>query len=245
MEVRYTELANAIVKNITDGDVAIGSQLPSELAMAQQYGVSRTTIRSALNIVEGLGLVSRKRRAGTVVVSNTTAETYTKSLYNIEDLVHYASQTERKVMSIADVVADASLAMALECKPGQHWLKIQMLRTEKTDDHSPVCWTDAYLEPKIGYEVLSLIEDGSGLLSNIIEKQTGTSVFDVKQEIGATAISASIAAQLQTEAHAPVLEITRHYLDRAKQTFLITVMTYPPDKFKFTFWMHRATTVTL
>jgi len=99
--------------------------------MAQQYGVSRTTIRSALNIVEGLGLISRKRRAGTVVVSNTTTQAYTKSLHNIEDLVHYASQTERQVLSISDVVADEELAETLECKPGKKWLRVQMLRTKK------------------------------------------------------------------------------------------------------------------
>ena len=245
MEVRYTELANLIVKCITEGDIEVGRQLPSEIAMAQQYGVSRTTIRSALNIVEGLGLISRKRRAGTVVVSKTTSQAYTKSLHNVEDLVHYASQTERQVLSISDVIADEKLAETLECKPGKKWLKVQMLRTEKNADRTPVCWTDAYLEPQIGYDVLPLIKDGSGLISHTIEKETGTSVFDIKQQIDAAAIPSSIADTLRAPVGAPGLEITRHYLDRAKQAFLITVNVYPPGKFKFTFWMHRARAVHL
>lgn len=245
MEVRYTELANHIVKMITEGDIELGEKLPSEVAMAQQYGVSRTTIRSALNIVEGLGLISRKRRAGTVVVSKTTTQDYTKSLHNIEDLVHYASHTERRVISTVEVVADEQLARTLECKPGQKWIKVQMLRTEKNEGRTPVCWTDAYLEPTIGRRVLSLIKDGSGLVSQIIEQETGTSVFDIKQQIDATALSPEVARMLEAQPHAPGLEITRHYLDRAKQAFFITVNTYPPGKFKFTFWMHRAPAVPL
>jgi len=240
MDVRYTELASTLVKQITEGPLRLGDQLPSELALAQAHGVSRTTIRSALNIVEGLGLISRKRRAGTVVVSKETSNHYTKSLHNIEDLVNYASYTERTIIDIADTVADERLAAALECKPGQPWLKIRMLRSEKTPQRTPVCWTEAYLDPKEGYPILGDIRNGSGLLCTLIEQRSGRAVLDIKQQIGATSLMPEIAPHLRAQAHTPSLEITRQYLDKAKQKFLITISTYPADKFKFTFWMHRA-----
>src|SRR5690606_31266379 len=109
MEVRYTELANLLVKQITDGKYKVGDRLPSEVELGEQFQVSRTTVRSALNIVEGLGLISRKRRAGTVVQSVETTNSYTKSLHSIEDLVNYASYTERHILSISDIVADEPL----------------------------------------------------------------------------------------------------------------------------------------
>lgn len=239
MEVRYTELANALVKQITEGALDIGDQLPSEVALAEQYGVSRTTIRSALNIVEGLGLIARKRRAGTVVVSKETTNNYTKSLHNIEDLVNYASHTERTIIDVSTAVCDDRLAAALECRPGQVWMKIRMLRSEKAPENTPVCWTDAYLDPKEAAAIRHLLQDGPGLLCNLIEETTGRAVMDVKQQIGATSISAEIAGPLQALPDSPGLEITRQYLDKAKQKFLITVSTYPADKFKYTFWMHR------
>lgn len=240
MEVRYTELANLLVKQITDGQYGVGDRLPSEVALAAQFQVSRTTVRSALNIVEGLGLISRKRRAGTVVQSTETSTSYTKSLHSIEDLVNYASYTERRVMSVSQIVADERLAAALECRPGQHWLRVQMLRSEKKDPGTPVCWTDAYMDPPAGKAIAHLIPNGTGLLCNLIEKHCGRAVQDLKQQIGATAISEQMAPHLQATAHTPGLEITRQYLDQAKQKFLITVSTYPADKFRFTFWMHRA-----
>jgi len=241
MDVRYTELASLLVKQITEGPLQVGDQLPSELALAQQYKVSRTTIRSALHVVEGLGLISRKRRAGTVVQSKQTAKQYTQSLHSIEDLVNYASYTERVVIDVADIVADVALAATLECRPGQNWLKVRMLRVEKNAEQTPVCWTDAYLDPKEGHPILERIRGGgSGLLCKLIEAHSGRAVLDVRQQIGATAIPPEMAPYLQAEPAAPGLEITRQYIDQAKQKFLITVSTYRADKFKYVFWMHRA-----
>ncbi|QET04360.1 GntR family transcriptional regulator [Cupriavidus pauculus] len=240
--VRYTELANSLVKGITEGTFAIGQQLPSELALADQYDVSRTTVRAALDIVEGLGLITRRRRAGTIVCSKTTTNTYTKSVNTIEDLVNYASHTEREVLGVSNVVADEALAAALECKPGTRWMRIRMLRTEMDGDGTPLCWNDAYLEPKIGRRVAPLVPNGTGLLSQIIEQTVGVTVADIKQTIGATTIAGDMARRLLVDPGTAGLEITRTYLDDAKQAFLITVNTYPADKFRFTFWMHRTPT---
>lgn len=160
-------------------------------------------------------------------------------MHSIEDLVNYASHTERTIIDISTVVADKRLAAALECKPGEVWLKVCMLRTEKNAERVPVCWTDAYLDPKEGEAIRHLLQNGPGRLCNLIEKTTGRAVMDVKQQIGATSIPAEMAGLLSTEPYTPGLEITRQYLDRAKRKFLITISTYPADKFKYTFWMHR------
>jgi DNA-binding FadR family transcriptional regulator len=49
----------------------VGTRLPSERELAQQFGVSRTTVREALRVLQGEGLVEvrRGRTGGSVVVS--------------------------------------------------------------------------------------------------------------------------------------------------------------------------------
>ncbi len=237
--MRYTELANSLVKNIADGDYAVGEQLPCELDLASHYGVSRSTVRSALDIVERLGLVSRKRRAGTVVTAARPANAYSKSVQTLEDLVAYASHTAREVVSVGPVVADEALAQVIECKPGTRWLRFRTLRTENDAARTPLCWNDAYVEPALGQAIAPLVKDGSGLLSQLIEQQTGVTVSDIKQTLGAIAMPTEMGARLGAPAGTPALEITRLYLDGAGRTFLATVNTYPQDKFRFTLWMHR------
>ena len=55
----YEQLAALLRERITSGDLREGDRLPSETALAQQAGVSRSTVREALRILEQAGLVER------------------------------------------------------------------------------------------------------------------------------------------------------------------------------------------
>jgi GntR family transcriptional repressor for pyruvate dehydrogenase complex len=55
----YEQLAGLLRERITSGDLRVGDRLPSESALAAQAGVSRSTVREALRILEQGGLVER------------------------------------------------------------------------------------------------------------------------------------------------------------------------------------------
>ncbi len=55
----YEQLAGLLRERITSGDLRAGDRLPSESALAEQAGVSRSTVREALRILEQGGLVER------------------------------------------------------------------------------------------------------------------------------------------------------------------------------------------
>ncbi|HEX6228558.1 MAG TPA: GntR family transcriptional regulator [Solirubrobacterales bacterium] len=55
----YEQLAALLRERITSGDLREGDRLPSETALAKQAGVSRSTVREALRILEQSGLVER------------------------------------------------------------------------------------------------------------------------------------------------------------------------------------------
>jgi GntR family transcriptional repressor for pyruvate dehydrogenase complex len=55
----YEQLAGLLRERITSGDLRVGDRLPSESALAEQAGVSRSTVREALRILEQGGLVER------------------------------------------------------------------------------------------------------------------------------------------------------------------------------------------
>jgi GntR family transcriptional regulator len=233
VELRYAELAQMLVRDITQGTVPVGTILPSEVELARQYNVSRTTVRSALSVVEGLGLISRRRRAGTRVEATHPPRTYARSLTAIEDLVQYAAETERHVQSIRPVVCDDKLAATLECHPGQRWLQIQMLRIAPAVPDLPVCWTDIYLEPAIGKAVRNQVHQSTGLVCDIIARTCGRFVASVEQTIRAVKVNPSLAKALNVDADSPALAITRRYIDPAGTAFQITVSTHPADRFDY------------
>ena len=61
------EIFNILHKKIISGEFKPGDNLPSQDKLADQYSVSRNTIREAINRLMVMGLVSSKQGIGTVV----------------------------------------------------------------------------------------------------------------------------------------------------------------------------------
>lgn len=55
----YLQLAESIATRILDGTIAQGAELPTELELAAQFGVNRSTVREGIRCLEQNGLVSR------------------------------------------------------------------------------------------------------------------------------------------------------------------------------------------
>ena len=108
VETRYAALAREMALDIAEGRHPVGSLLPGELELAEQRGVSRATVRAALAQLEELGLISRRKRAGTRVEARRPHIDYAPSLTTLEDLVHYAAETVRQVQDMLAFAAPAA-----------------------------------------------------------------------------------------------------------------------------------------
>lgn len=63
----FTAIYNDLVKAIRNGSLPVGSVIPSENELAEQYHVSRPTVRKAIARLAGDNLVKRRPGAGTLV----------------------------------------------------------------------------------------------------------------------------------------------------------------------------------
>lgn len=73
----FRQLADLLRNRITSGDLAPGASLPSELRLAQEYGLSRTSVRQAISLLRSEGLVIVQPPRGTFVRSMEPTETVT------------------------------------------------------------------------------------------------------------------------------------------------------------------------
>ncbi len=239
MAKRYAELAHALARDIAQGRLPVGSRLPSEVELAAEHDVSRATVRSALSVIEEMGLVSRRPRRGTRVEATHPAKSYTQSVTTLEDLVQYAAETERRVEHIEHITVDEELADRLGCRPGQRWLNVQMVRIDPAAPEHPICWTDAYLEPRVGEAIHEQLHQTTGLICEMTERASGRFVVDVEQTIRAGLVSDALAPHLHAPPGSAALEITRHYIDQAGAVAQITVSTHPAGRFDYRLALHR------
>jgi GntR family transcriptional regulator, transcriptional repressor for pyruvate dehydrogenase complex len=73
-EPGYRRVASAIAARILDRTLRDGDPLPSELDLAQQFAVNRSTIREALRELESADLVARRRGTKRMVVARPATD---------------------------------------------------------------------------------------------------------------------------------------------------------------------------
>lgn len=73
----FRQLADLLRDQIMSGDLQPGAPLPSELRLAQEHGLSRTTVRQAIAILRSEGLVTVQAPRGTFVRIVEPTETIT------------------------------------------------------------------------------------------------------------------------------------------------------------------------
>ncbi len=84
-------VAQSLSKQITTGKLKRNEQLPTEAELCEIHGVSRITIRRALDRLKRLGLIDRIAGKGTFVAPRGKIADW--QLDSIEDLVHFIEET--------------------------------------------------------------------------------------------------------------------------------------------------------
>jgi DNA-binding FadR family transcriptional regulator len=125
-ELRPARLASVVVSRlahrIVGGELPPGSILPTEGALGEEFGVSRTVVREALKVLEERGLVRVEQGRGTTVQSRDSwalleaevleiALDYDKDLVLLDDLVRVRRLLEEDMARVAATrLSDEDLA---------------------------------------------------------------------------------------------------------------------------------------
>src|SRR5580704_11092218 len=101
----YFQIAENLKQAITDGTLKPGDRLDNELDLTERLGVSRPTVRQAVQRLVDQGLVVRRRGLGTVVVAPRILRSVAlTSLY--DDLKATGRQPVTQVLSVTELEAD-------------------------------------------------------------------------------------------------------------------------------------------
>lgn len=229
---RYASLAEALIADIGRGQYGVGTLLPTEAELQQQYGVSRHTVREATRRLVDMGLISRRAGVGTRVRAQSAEAHYVASLTSIADLFQYTQETRLELLGDKTVIAKDELARLLRCQPGQHW---HMLRTCRypLKGKQPISYTEIFIEPQYK-DIRSFIgKRNSANIYSLVEERYGERIVEVQQEVSAIAIPAAEARLLGTRARMPGLRILRYYLGANDRLLSMSINTYPADRFHF------------
>jgi GntR family transcriptional regulator len=238
-EIRHPDLARDLAQGIASGRFPVGSLLPTEMELCEQFGASRHTVRKALAELQDLGLVSRRKHVGTRVEATRPSAGFNESLASMEDLVQFGATHVRVVRKIDEVTADRALAKELGCPVGSRWLRISSLRLDSARSSEPIGWTDVYVDAAYCELRTTVRKSPETLISELIEKKYGRHIAEVRQTIEAVGVPAPLADELQAKPESPALKIVRRYLDQAGEMFEASVTIHPTKRFRVSMRLRR------
>ena len=228
---RYQQVADDLIRRIERGSYAVGSLLPTELLLCEQYRVSRHTVREALRRLRDAGLIRRRRRVGTEVVARRPPNRYRQPTDSIRDFLQYAEDAKLRVLTTRRILADDALAELLECEVGHPWLRIESVRSIPQNPR-PICFTVAYVDA--GLVPMDQRFDGlDGPISALLERAYGVHIARIDQTIDAVRLTARQAKVLRASSGGPALRAVRRYYDAQGSLFELSTALHPGDRFSY------------
>src|SRR6202453_32677 len=223
----YFQIAENLTQAITDGTMKPGDRLDNELDLTERLGVSRPTVRQAVQRLVDQGLVVRRRGLGTVVVAPRILRSVAlTSLY--DDLKATGRQPVTQVLGVTQLEADDELAAALLVPVGAAVLSVERLRLA---DATPLALMQNYLPAGLPRSDALVALAKTGLYELL--RSEGVHLQAGEQTIGARKATAHEAKLLDAPRGATVLTMARTTFNQAGQPVEYGSHAYLADRYSF------------
>lgn len=232
---RYVRIAEALRARIRAARGAEGQRLPSEHALCSQFGVSRMTVRQALDALRQEGLLSRHVGRGTFTTA-LPAERRLRVIGSVEDMLALGDETWFKPLDKGVAPAPADVARALKLRAGAPVLRVTGVRH---GDDGPFQHVTAYLPETIGRRVADQDLSSTSVIGTV-ERHLGLAVTYIEQSIEAMRCPKSVAPLLAAPAGASILRFRRTYFTAGGDPVEHAVTFHWPERYPYTMMLFRS-----
>lgn len=229
----YYQIREILRQKIAEGEYQPGSKIPSETELQKHFGVSRATIRNAIDSLVAAGLMYRRRGMGTFVAERKIDELLSHLVSFSEEMRLKGMVPSTSRIAVSMVKPSKLIADELKVSPDDQVLRIERVRCANGD---PIVILVSYLPPRLG---VSLSEDFSGSLLNLLETKYGVEIFVGDQVIEAASADEQQAALLEIEKGDPVLVIRRTSYSRDGMPVEYVEGIYRADRYSYRIQLHR------
>ncbi|MDR2404477.1 MAG: GntR family transcriptional regulator [Spirochaetaceae bacterium] len=202
----YHQITLILRKKILSGEWQEGIRLAREDALAEAYGVSRVTMRQALDILEKEGLISRQKRRGTFVQKVPQPVIHDFSLPSIicEKLGQRGISLNADILDLKFVPMIPAINTILKLKYEQSLAYIKRLFLY---DRSPIALNESWISREL---VPDIVEKGliDNHLSLTLTKRYSLSPVHIQNTIEAVGLNMEEIRILGVSSETPFMAVT-------------------------------------
>lgn len=221
---------------ISSGAHAPGARLASEPALAAEHGVSRVTVRRALDLLAAEGLVLRRPGAGTFVRHGASARPVIADLPNmLSALIAMGRASKVRLLSFDYLRPPPDIAAALELDAEE---RVQRSVRVRMIDDAPFSYLITHVPERIG-TTYSEADLATTPFLELVERSGIAAPERAVQTISATLAGPEMAEALGLGVGAALTTMTRTVYDRDGRGVEHLQAFYRPDRYVFQFDLLR------
>lgn len=199
----YKSIADRLRIQLNSADYNIGSPLPSEVRLAEEFGVSRMTIRKAIDLLVNSGLVVRRHGSGTYVVKKDVHQETMNLTGLVEVMREQGKEVVSEVLEFNVMPAPPAIASQLRIKIDE---QIYYSRRVRYVDGKSLMVEDSYMPVKL-FRNLSIAHlEGSKF--SFIEDECQIIVCGNYENLTPVLADKKIAMLLNIDELTPILRIS-------------------------------------
>ncbi len=234
-EPLYLQIRHAILQAIQDGELPPHQRVPSERELSELMGVSRMTVRQALQALINDGYLYTVPGKGTFVACGPKIEQNLQRLSGFtEEVRKQGFMPGSRVLSVEQIPAGEEEAHALQVSPGTLLLCITRQRLV---DNVPVALESAYLV-YARFPGLDRIDFNRHSLYEVLQTRYGIRLVHARQCIEAQEANDDVARLLGIAPHQPVLAMERTTYADDEQPVEYVRSYYRADRFRLKVELH-------
>ncbi|MBA2667834.1 MAG: GntR family transcriptional regulator [Trueperaceae bacterium] len=200
----YVRIESDLRRSIATGEWGLGSRIPTEAALKERYGVSRMTVRHAVDRLATAGLLVRRQGVGTFVAKTKIERVTSRLLGFREDALAHGLDPATRVLRSGSVAADDELAVLLDVAIGEALHEVVRVRSTGGE---PIGLNTVILLPHVAralgrFDYTESLYDG-------VARALGAEVTSAGQTIEAVATDADTSTHLRLPVGSPLLRVTR------------------------------------
>lgn len=231
----YDQLVDILTEKI-EHECVPGDILPSERELSERYGLSRTTVRLALQELESLGLVVRQHGRGTFVADRSVqAANLTQAYSFTEQMREMGRDPKTTILEFSDMEADKNLAEHMGVRLGEKLFKLKRLRSA---DGMPMMVERTYLPLRKFISLKRPLLETKPLYE-LIEVDFQEKIRVAEEEFFASIARPADARLLDIGEGAPVLDLVRTTYNTHNEIVEYTLSVARADQFKYKVFHYR------
>jgi len=231
----HVQIAEVLRTKIQNEEFSDRENFPSERELAEQYTVSRMTVRQALQNLRNEGLIYHERGVGTFV-NNRKIDVHTRNLNGFSDeMISLGLVPNSRILIFRRELANDDVKHDLQLGVGAEAVYLERLRIA---DDEPMAYEKTYL-PAYMFPKLEEIDLTKKSLYQVLTENYDLQMHHAEEVLEAAAATKRVAGQLGIRIGAPVLVVHRVVFSESNQPVESAHTIYRADRYRATFYLSK------